>query len=590
MSQSFLAELKRRNVYRVGVGYAAAMFILLQAADILLAAMDGQEQLFRLLVVLGLAGFPVALLLAWLFEITPDGVIRTGEGDESRPGSSRWQAVWAAALVVSALVLGGTGWWFLRAAEQASASNAATSVADSKSVVVVPFANLSGDDQEEYFSDGMTDAVITGLARVRGLLVTSRTSSFALKSSPLTHAEIATQLGVSSILEGSVRKTAETVRVDVQLADARDGFEMWTERYERPLSDVFAVQDEIARAIVRVLEVTLAERPDGDLVHAPTDDAMAYDKLLWGDYNRNKRTPEGLRDAIENYEDAISRDPEYAQAHAGLAHTLIALAGMPSTNRDDLMARAEASITRALELDPELASGHAAHGLLLFRYHYDWDRAEAELRRATDLEPHSAEARQLLARVLAVRGLTDEALREAREAVRLDRLSPGALADEAVVLHASGDPEGALRRYDGALSIDPTFAEARRGKGFVLLTLGRSEEAVAFLGPHSGSSPADESRSGAVRGGGEPPTLDDIVSSFRERVSAGESVGGAANFLAPLLAINGRVDEAVELLSAAHASGTLEPLELARALAVSEFRDNEIAGAFLARIGLRTES
>ncbi len=587
MSQSFLAELKRRNVYRVGVGYAAAMFVLLQAAELVLTAMGGQEQLFRLLVVLALVGFPVALVLAWLYDVTPDGITRTAESQEPRSGVSGWQMVWAAALVVSALLVGGTGWWFLRTSEQAALDEAASLVADSKSLVVMPFANLSGDDQEEYFSDGMTDAVITGLARVRGLLVTSRTSSFALKDSPLSHGEIADLLKVSSILEGSVRKNGETVRVDVQLADATNGFEIWTERYERPLSDVFAVQDEIARAIVRVLEVTLAERPDRDLVFAPTSDAMAYDKFLWGDYNRNKRTPEGLRDAIGNYEDALSRDPEYAEAHAGLAHTYLALAGLPRSSRDNAMARAEESISAALELDPDLASAHAAKGMLLFRYNYDWDGAEVELRRAIDLEPQSAEAHQLLARVLAVRGRTEEALTQARRAVQLDRLAPGALVDNAIVLHSAGDANGALQQYEAALSIDPTFEDARRGKGFVLLTLGRNEEASALLArPGGREGPEGSPPDGSPERDG-PPSLDDVVSSFRARVADGEGVGAVANFLAPVLALNGRTDEAIELLNAAHQSRTLEPLDLARALAIPTFRESEEAAAFLRRIGIR---
>lgn len=589
-----LAELKRRKVYRVGVGYAAFMFVGLQAAELLLSAMEEGEQIFRLLVVLALAGFPVALVLAWLFEVTPEGVIRTDDSDSAGPSASKWQAVWATALVLSTLLVGGTGWWFLRTSSEAevASAEAASAQLDSKALVVTPFLNLSGNDEDEYFSDGMTDAVITGLARVRGLRVTSRTSSFALKDSPMTHSEIASELGVSSILGGSVRKDGEVVRVDVQLADARDGFEMWTERYERPLSDVFAVQDEIARAIVRVLEVTLAERPDSNLVSPQTTNAMAYDKFLWGDYNRNKRTPRGLQDAIGNYEDAIARDSDYAEAHAGLAHALISLAGMPRSARDELMGRAETAIERALELDPSLASGHAARGILLFRYYYDWDQAEAELRRAVELEPQVAEHRQLLARVLAIRGRSEEARRESLAAIRLDGLSPGALSDHAVVLHAAGDVEGSIDAYDRALQADPSFEEAQRGRGFVLLTLGRGDEARDALshGPRpegEGGLPGPGPRPGRDTSPEGPPDLDDILSTFAERRAEGRGVGGAANFLGPLLAINGDIGGAVELLGEAYEERTLEPLELTRALAVPEFAASAEAQEFLVRIGLR---
>lgn len=577
MAGSFLSELKRRKVYRVGVGYAAVMFVALQAADLLLAAMGNGDRLFRLLVVLAVAGFPVALVLAWLFEITPDGVMITKDGEDSGPPVSRgWQAVWAGALVVSAAVVGGTGWWFLRnVAETPSAQpEASVAVLDAKSLVVTPFLNLSGDESEEYFSDGMTDAVITGLARVRELSVTSRTSSFALKNTPMTHGEIAEELGVSSILAGSVRKTGETVRVDVNLADARNGFEIWTERYERPLSDVFQVQDEIARSIVRVLEVTLAERPDSSLIDSPTVNAMAYDKFLWGDYNRNKRTPEGLRDAVGNYEDAISRDQDYAEAHAGLAHALIALAGFPSSPRTELINRAQASVDQALELDPDLPSGRAARGLLLLGYDYDWDAAERELRAAADLAPQSAEVRQLLARTLVVRGRADEAREHAVEAVRLDRLSAGALADAAVVFHATGDADGALTRFDGALHVDPAFEEAVRGKVFVLLAQGRAQEAGEALA-------TDGSPASAV-------TVDAVLNDFQ--AGGGATGSRSSHFVAPLLALDGRVDEAVEMLAGAHAARTLEPLDLARALAIPAFRESPRAQTFLTEIGLRGDA
>ena len=577
MLARFLAELKRRHVYRVGAGYAAVAFVVLQGAELVLPAMGVSDEAFRLLVVLVLAGFPVALILAWLFELTPDGVRRSEESDEPLE-RGRWVAAWGVALLASAMMLGSAGWWFLRSAPTATETAEADSVdLDPRSLAVMPFANLSGDPEDEYFSDGITDAVISALARVRGLRVASRTSTFALKDAPRTLPEIAEELGVASVLEGSVRRSDDVVRVDVHLSDARGGFEVWTERYERPMEDIFVVQDAIAQSIVRVLEVTLAERPAEPLVAAPTQDGMAYDKYLWGEYNRNKRTPEGLRDAVGNFEDAIMRDSAFAPAYAGLAETYLQLSlrpGRESADRQTMLARADSLASAALALDDGLAAAYAARALVLMEQHYDWDGAEADLRYAVELAPRAASHRQTLATLLALRGTLDGAMAEAREATRLDPLSPAPHSDRGQVLEIAGDLDAAERAYRRALDLNPDFSSAKRHLGFLLMRSGRADEAADLLrvAERPGSAPS------------EPKAL---LADLRSEPRGLEGV--SATMLAPLFVLTGDIASSVEALRRSRADGTLSSSLLMRVLAMPDFRDSTEGAAFLAEVGLRSE-
>ncbi|MEZ4416177.1 MAG: hypothetical protein R3E10_10485 [Gemmatimonadota bacterium] len=592
MDHPFLNELKRRRVYRVGVGYAAFAFVVLQGADLVFPALGLSDTAFQLLVILMMAGFPVALVLAWLFDLTPKGLVRTqGEEAPTLPeGRHSWVMLWAAALVVSIVAMGATGWWFLHAVEDVEAeARPSQRVLDAKSLAVMPFVNLSGDANEEYFSDGITDAVITALTRVRGIKVASRTSSFAFKSSARPVQEIGQELGVASVLEGSVRKDGETVRVDVHLADTQDGFEIWTERYARPLTDVFDVQEEIAQAIVRVLEVTIAERPDEPLVHGTTANAMAYDKYLWGEYNRNKRSPSGYDDAIANYEDAIGLDSTFALAWAGLARTLIGRSAFPGAARDEVLARADTSAERALALDANLAAAHAAHGAVLFEYFNRWDEAESELRRAIEIEPQAAEHRQELAVILAVRGRMEEARALAMEAVRLNPLSPGAHADRAAVLQAAGDVAGAEAAYRQALDIDESFGSGRFGLEFLLVAEGRIREARE-LSADRPDADRPGPRTGVPVGGAPagPPRDAQTDEAFLDVIEA-RALGEdevSATIRAPLLAAIGRVDDAVAALRAAHDARDLSPLAILRAMAVPAFRADPDVKTFLQEIGL----
>ena len=578
MSTSFLNELKRRHVYRVGVAYAAVAFVVLQGADLILPALGVSERAFRFVVVLLLAGFPVALVLSWLFDITPDGVRRTvGSPSEEVQPARAWAVAWSGALLGSAGLLALAGWWAWDSAPSASEDSRMAGArvpadVDPRSLAVLPFANLSGDPDEQYFSDGLTDAIITALTRVRGLRVASRTSAFALQDRGLTVEEVADTLGVASVLTGTVRASDGTVVVDVRLADARDrGFELWTERYERPVGDVFAIQDGIAESIVDIMEVTLAERPDPPLVDAPTTDPMAYDKYLWGVYNRNKGTVVGMEEAAGNFQDAIMLDSAFAEAYAGLAQTWLELAGQQGASTEGLRRDARTMARRALDLDSASAAAHLALASLALEADGRWGEAELLLRRVATLEPNEPSHHRQLAILAGLRGAHDGAVRAASMAARLDPLSEAAGVTHGLVLTIAGQKEEAERVYRRTLA-----TTGGSGPAWALWTLlvseDRTEEAVE-LHPVLGLDDR-QMRSGDVRG---------VLEAIQDR--ADPDLAGAV----PVgRALAGDVQGAAQWFSDEAAAGTLDPDALLHALGVPAFARAASVGTLLRDLGLRS--
>jgi serine/threonine-protein kinase len=291
-----------------------------------------------------------------------------------------------------------------------------------RSIAVLPFLNLSTDPDSEYFSDGMTEELLGALAKVEGLKVPSRTSCFAFKGPGQDVREIARRLGVSTVLEGSVRKTGKRVRIAAQLIDAENGYHLWADTYDRDIDDVLALQDEMARTIVDALQVQLAPR---SRARRPTEDPEAYQFYLRGRYHWNRR-PTGIPKAIEYFEQAIERDPQYGLAYAGLGDCYFSLGlynngGLPPKIA---MPRGLAAAGKALELDPELAEPHTTIGAIKLHYEWDLTAAEAELRRAIEKKPGYGQAHHMYAHALLVRGRLEDALAESRLYIELEPLNP----------------------------------------------------------------------------------------------------------------------------------------------------------------------
>jgi serine/threonine protein kinase len=291
------------------------------------------------------------------------------------------------------------------------------------SIAVLPFVNMSPDPENEYFSDGLAEELISALSKLEGLHVTARTSAFRFRGKDLDMREIGEQLNVGTVLEGSVRKSGNRLRITAQLIKAADGFHLWSEKYDRELGDVFAIQDDISLNIVDALKVRLLGKEREKLVKRYTDNMEAYDLYLKGRYFLNTLTEEGIRKSLDCFQEAIQKDPGYAPAYSGVASIHIALVVLQQFSSHEMMPKAKSELLKALEMDDSLAEAHAWLGSLSLQYEWDWPSAERELKRAIELKPNSPEAHQFYSDYLSITGRMGEAVSEAERARDLDPLS-----------------------------------------------------------------------------------------------------------------------------------------------------------------------
>jgi TolB-like protein/Flp pilus assembly protein TadD len=482
--QQLFAELKRRKVFRVAAVYGAVAFGLIQVADPLAGVLDLPETFLPFVVGLLLLGFPLALVLAWAFEVTPDGVQRTERAlpDElagiiAGSARERWPAPLLGLLGLVALLAG--AWWAGirmagREAGSANASNvrpdslqlafAEASDDDRPSIAVLPFLDMSPQGNQQYFSDGMTEEILNTLAKIHEIKVAARTSAFAFRGRDLDMRAIGDSLGVHYLIEGSVRKAGDQLRITAQLIDSSDGSHVWSESYDRRMDDVFAIQTEIAGAVAKQLRVPLGLEDPNQLV-TPTEDLEVYDLYLAARGRMRQRGP-SLREARHLFEAAISRDSSWAPAWAGLAEVAELSQWYPGSWEEErsepgarlalrraLMATAVTAAERALSLDSTLASAHVALGSV-FRNRRRWDRSESEYRSALALDPDNAEAYQQYAEMLLGMGRIAEARIAARRAVMLDH-APIRVMVYGIAVMGDGQLEAATRIFQRAIRLDP---------------------------------------------------------------------------------------------------------------------------------------
>ena len=349
------------------------------------------------------------------------------------------------------------------------------------SLAVLPFVNMSSDPENEYFSDGITEELINAFARLPGLRVTSRTSAFAYKGRDIDVREIGQRLNVAAVLEGSVRRAGNRLRVTAQLINAEDGYHLWSQVFDRQLADVFELQDELTRAIVMTLQPQLAISDTHTLVPAATRNLDAYTLYLKGRYFWNRRTPASLRKGIGLFEEAVALDPAFALAYAGLAdsfHILAVYGVLPAAEAYPL---ARTAAERAMAINDELAESHVSMSYVWLCYDWDYEKAERGFRRAIELSPGSAPAHQWLAWTLVIVGRFGEAAAEARAAAELDPLSPVVTARAGhILIYARRADEGAAMA-ERALELDPSFAVSYEVLAFARLQQGRTDEAAELL-------------------------------------------------------------------------------------------------------------
>jgi serine/threonine-protein kinase len=348
-------------------------------------------------------------------------------------------------------------------------------------VAVLPFVNLSADPENEFFSDGMTEELISALARINGLRVASRTSVFACKGKDLDIGEIAHRLKVGAIVEGSVRRSGTRLRVTAQLINAADGYQLWSESYDRKLSDIFEVQDELSRAIVATLRPKLQPNDAGTLVVPATTNLDAYTAYLKGRFFWNKRTPDAMQKGIEYFEQALQADPEYAPAHAGLADAYHILGVYGVLEGSVAYPKARAAARRALQIDPLMAEAHVSAAYVAFAYDWSWLEAERAFRRALELNPGYAPAHHWLAWLLVVLGRHGEAAGEARAAAELEPLSPLINARVGHILTLAGLPDEGVAASRRALELDPGYVFAYETLALGYIRQRRYDEALATL-------------------------------------------------------------------------------------------------------------
>jgi len=348
------------------------------------------------------------------------------------------------------------------------------------SIAVLPLENLSHDETLDYLTDGLSESLINSLSQLPRIKVMARSTVFRYKGRELDPQQIGQDLGVRAVLAGRLLQRNDSLTISAELVDVDDGSQLWGGQFSRQPSDIFSIQEEIAREIRDHLRVRLTPAERQRIVRAPKVSATAYELYLKGRYYLNQRSPNAIAKAREHFEQAIVADPGYAQAHAGLAdsHAIVA-ATFGEVGREQTIQQARAAATRALELDEAIAEAHASLAFIRFRFDWDWTGAEIEFRRALDLNPNHAQARHWFGMYLASRGRFDQALEEMLRAREVDPLSSVVLSGISRIHHFAGRYQEAIASFRQVLKADPQFAGAHFGLALTFLAMGDAGQAAA---------------------------------------------------------------------------------------------------------------
>jgi TolB-like protein/Tfp pilus assembly protein PilF len=485
---NFFAELKRRNVYKVAIAYAVVGWLVIQIGSTVLPTFHAPEWVAQTLVVLVALAFPIALVLAWAFEITPEGVKRAEEvlpNEHISQKSGRKFVLLIAILAIAAAALFAFQVTRSKRAGKAAPKTfapveaSAPKAIPAKSIAVLPFDNLSRDPDNAFFAEGVQDEILTRLAKVADLKVISRTSTQHFKSAPENLPQIAQQLGVANILEGSVQKADDQVRVNVQLIKAASDAHLWADTYDRKLTNLFSVESDIAKTIADALQAELTGSEKKLMATAPTENSEAYELYLKGRFFWNKRTGQDLRKAIEYFGQAIAKDPGYALAYVGLSDSYLLLSNYGAAAPRDSVPQAKAAVKKALELDANLSEAHASFGLLSGN-EFEFERATTEFERAIQLSPNYAMAHHWFGDgPLMALGYSDRSIAEGKRAVELDPLSLICNADLGWEYINARRYDEAIAQLHKTIEMDSHFYLAHYYLGEAFLLKGQLTQATA---------------------------------------------------------------------------------------------------------------
>jgi TolB-like protein/tetratricopeptide (TPR) repeat protein len=487
---SFLSELRRRNVLRVAAAYALVAWIIIEAGSVLLPTFGASEGVFQVYVIVVMIGFFVAVVLAWIFEITPEGVKLDRDTERSERADPRVKSTMNFLIIGLLAVALGVSITFNVTGIRGGTEEVRSPVAEKPAIAVLPFTSLSSEPDNALFADGIHGDILTQLASIGSCKVISRASVMEYRNTTKNVRQIGEELSVNSVLQGSVQRVGDNVRINVQLVDATNDVNIWAQSYDRQLTahNIFDIQSDISSAIAVALETTLTPAEQVRIATRPTADLRAYSAYVSGRDNLSLRRLEPLRRARESFEQAIAYDPNYAAAYAGLAESVLLLENNhQDLPQDEAFEIARQNLDKALELDPDLADAYAVKGLLESKA---WQqtrigngniKAEAAFRRAIELNPNHASAYMWFASLRDGEERDDEAIELFQRSMELDPLGRVPYTNLPTLYAQRGKNNEAIRLWLEAMQIHPEWPTPTQFLAQHLAGLGRLDESMAWI-------------------------------------------------------------------------------------------------------------
>jgi len=555
---SLFQELKRRNVFKVAIAYIVVAWLVLQVADVVLNNIEAPGWVFQATMLLLGLGFPIVLVFAWAFEMTPEGLKRDHEVDRTQSitgETGKKLNLMTIGVLVLALGYFAYDKFFVSAEREAALVEAATMAAVEqtgapenteidRSIAVLPFADMSPDKDQEYFTEGLSEELLNLLAKIPELKVASRSSSFQFKDKGVDILDAAKQLNVAHVLEGSVRKDGNQLRITAQLIKAEDGYHIWSETYDRELKGVFAIQDEISSAVVEALKVTLL----GEAPKARETNPEAYANYLRGGYFYNLRNEENYKKAVTAYQSALAIDPDYAPALAGLSEVYLEQADFGHINAIEGMVLSRSMAERAISLDPGSADAWASLGRIRWGYDWDWEGAREADQKALELAPGNVNVITQSARLASTFGDLETTIKLNQYATELDPLSLRPIANLGLSLREAGRLEESEAAYRRLLTLNPNYAGVYQALSVTLIRKGQAEEALQQARLEPSKIWKGYALTIAYAALNDTQNADDFLSTF---ITDYGSVG--AYQVGEIYAFRGEIDLAFEWLERAYA-------------------------------------
>ena len=477
-----LQELRRRKVFRLAALYIVGAWVVLQVADLAFESWDIASMALRYVWLGAILGFPIALIFGWRYDITTKGIVRTPPADAGTQTDLSLQRTDHVILALLMLVAAGVIYQLtiqINDSRSPELAEITQQHIEPNSIAVLPLENLSGDPEQAYFVSGMQNALIDGLSRISALKVTSKTSTMRFRDTIESLPRIAAQLGVARLIEGSIYRVGNRVRISVQLVDAQQDEHIWSETFEREVKDVMVLQNEVAQAIAEQVEVTILPLEQAQLNNTESINPAAYEAYLKGQFHVERFTPQDMKLGAQYFQQAVEIDPDHALAYVGLAKLCGFQAQAGLIRPQEARERCLPPIIKALELDDSLPEAHFMYAAHMVWLRYNWEEGEAAFQRAIDLNPSYAEARQFYSHYLTIMGRIEEGTEQMRLALELDPLNPFGRGLHGVQLFMAGDLQGSIRVTEDVLVSTPGF-----GFGYWTLIhayhyLGEKDKAIA---------------------------------------------------------------------------------------------------------------